>query len=204
MRRYGVWPFGALVIFMLAAALFSCAALAAGNSISDNWFVEGSGFAQKGILRVSLNANGGLDIKSRFVDGTEYITGYETWGELNASRLGINTWRYGDKYELSAPIEVRSFNPTMSEPFRLPPFTIDKLTYRVVLTSANSGTVDISGYVDIDTVGETEINADCAIWREGTPMPDIPDTESGCDAGSGASALLALGAVLLSRRYPRR
>jgi hypothetical protein len=153
---------------------------------------------------VRLNAKGSLDIKTKIEDGKEYVTGYETKGELDASSFHINAWRDGSKYELQVPFKVLSFNPTVSDPFELPPFAIDKLNYTVVLTSANSGTVKISGYADIDTVGETEINADCRIWRQGTPKPDIPDTESGCDVGAGALSLLVLGAALLKGRYSSR
>jgi opacity protein-like surface antigen len=194
----------ALAATALAAALSASAALAAEKSAADDWYVEGGGYAQKDIVRVSLNTNGGLLIKSQVADGVEYITGYEAWGELNASKLNINAWRYEGKYEFREPVEAGSFNPTLGEPYSLPPFTIDGLTYSVVLTRADAGTVKISGYVDIDVAGRTEINADCAIWRQGTPKPEIPDTESGCDAGAGAPALFALGAALLGRRHTRR
>jgi hypothetical protein len=189
---------------ILAAVLFTCTADAEGGTVGARWLSSGTGFAERGFVRVRLNADGVLDIKSTDVDGTENITGYEAWGGLNASLLGINTWGYHNKYELSLPIEVGSFNPTVNEPFRLPSFTIDRLTYTVVLTDENSGTVNISGYVDIDMVGDTEINANCAIWREGTPKPETPDTESGCDVGAGALGFIALAALLLRGRNSKR
>jgi hypothetical protein len=193
-----------LVLLIFAAALSHETARAAAYRLGGRWLLEGDGFAEKSILRVSLNTNGRLAIKSDIADGSESLTGYDVYGELNASRLDINTWSYQNECKLSPAIEVGSFNPTMSNPFRLPPFTVDKLTYAVTLTSVNSGTVNISGYVDIDTVGRTAINADCAIWREGTPKPAIPDTGSGCDMGTGALGLLALSAIFLGRRNCKR
>lgn len=190
-----------LLALLILIALVPCGtARASEYYLAGRWLAEGGGFAEKSPMRVRLDANGIFDIKSAAGNGTERVTGYGVYCELNASRLGINTWSFRTEYELPSPIEVVDFNPTMNDPFRLPPFTIDKLTYTVTLTDANSGTVGISGYVDIDSVGETEINADCVIWREGTPKPDIPDTSSGCGIGAGALGLLAGGAIFLSRR----
>jgi hypothetical protein len=190
-----------LLALLIIIALMPCGtALASEYYLAGRWLAEGGGFAKKSLLRVRLEANGAFDIKSAVENGTERVTGYGVYCELNASRLGINTWSFRTEYELPSPIEVVDFNPTMNDPFRLPPFTIDNLTYTVTLTDANSGTVGISGYVDIDTVGQTEINADCAIWRQGTPKPDIPDTSRGCGIGTGALALLAGGAIFLGRR----
>lgn len=194
--------FFAALIF--AAVIFTSAAGAEGQTVGARWLVSGAGFAERGFVRVRLDAAGVMDIKSKFVEETENITGYEVWGDLDASLLGINTWEYYHLYELPLPVEVGSFNPTINEPFGLPPFTIDRLTYTVVLTDENSGTVNIKGYVNIDMVGDTEINADCAIWREGTPRPETPDTGSGCDAGAGALGIFVLGALYFSGRYARR
>jgi hypothetical protein len=170
------------------------------NTVGARWLVEGEGFAKKGLLRVKLNTNGTLNVKSVIEDGAESLTGYEVWGELNASQLGINTWSYHNLYELPAPVEVGRFDPTLNDPYALPTFTIDKLSYTVVLTSANSGTVHITGSIDIDVVGETEIDADCAIWRQGTPRPDIPEAGSGCDNGVGVIALVLVMMFALRAR----
>jgi hypothetical protein len=132
--------------------------------------------------------------------------GYEIWGNLEASHLNINAWE--DKGEYVVPsqlsITVSDFNPSMSDPFRLPPFKIDNLVYTVEFTSVNSGTVNISGYVILDVVNRTEISANCAIWRQGTPKPDTQDTSWGCDSGAGVASFVSLsmlGAALRWRKH---
>jgi hypothetical protein len=192
-----------LIVLTFFAVCFARDVSAAAYPVGGRWLIEGNGFAERGFLRVSLWTQGTVAIKSQTSEGTEYLTGYDVWGELNASRLGINTWGYQGKYEPPNPISVGEFEPTLNEPFRIPTFSIGKLNYTITLTDVNSGVVNISGFVDIDVVGETEINADCAIWREGTLKPQIPDSGSGCDAGAGSLALLlSFGAVFIGRRHP--
>ncbi|MDR1944119.1 MAG: hypothetical protein LBQ19_04780 [Synergistaceae bacterium] len=190
-----------LAVTVILALTLLAPVYAEASTLGGRWLVDGGGFAEKSVLRVSLRAGGTLDIKSDLNGSAEYVSGYEVWGELNASELRINTWSYHDEYELPASLVINSFNPTSSEPFYLPPFAIDGLTYRVVLTSVNSGTVNISGFIEVDTVGQCEINADCAIWRQGTSKPDIPDAASGCDSGAAplASALLVFAVFRRAR-----
>jgi hypothetical protein len=166
------------------------------------WRVEGGGFVEKNFVRVSMRDEGLLRFKSNTRDGKEILTGYEMRGELNASGLGINAWSYYGADDYSVPIVIEDFNPSMSRPLRLRPFTVDGLTYTVEFTSVTSGRVSVSGYIDVDGVGRCEVNGENVIWKEGTPRPDLPDAVSGCDSGSGwfaiPSALLA--AVLFRRR----
>lgn len=179
------------IVVLLIALLVAGAAFAADYLIGGRWLAEGSGYAEK-VVRVSLNAAGTLDISSTVQDGVESITGYDIWCELTASKLGINAWSYRQNQVLSTPIPIKDFNPSMSDPFRLPAFTIDGLTYTVVLTSVSSGTVEIRGDVDIDGVGTCRVSADCVIWKEGTPRPNVSDSDSGCNTGFGVSALFIL------------
>jgi hypothetical protein len=195
------------VLFFVALGLAGAAFGESSYAIGGRWLVEGEGTAKKDILRVNLFAEGTMDIKSATEDGTESILGYESHATLDASRLGINAWEHYGSYQLPIPVPVSGFDPSMSEPFRLPPFTIDMpdgaLTYTVELTSVHSGTVNISGYINLDIVDRTDINANCAIWREGTPKPDMPEKTWGCDAGSGWASLFAsvlLGAAFYWRK----
>jgi hypothetical protein len=194
----------AFITLLYFTLVLSVPAYGATQTVGGSWLVEGGGYAKKSVLRVELTTNGMLDIRSSTADEKEILTGYEVWGELNASRLGINAWSYHNDYELSPPVEAGRFEPTLNEPYRLPTFTIDGLSYTIVLTSENSGTVNISGYVDIDVVGRTDVNADCAIWRQGTPKPVIPDSTSGCDAGAGSLLALFLPVLMLGARIKRK
>ena len=200
-----LWSFlrGVFAPFLVCALIFSSEAPGEAYAVGGRWLFDGEGFIEKSLLRVSLSANGTLDIKSSSEDGAETISGYEVWGELNASRLGINAWSYHGVHSLDWPVPVGEFNPTLSEPYTLPSFSIDKLTYTVEFTSVNSGTIKIRGFVDIDMVGECEVNADCALWRQGTKMPETPDTGSGCKTGSGAAFAAALAAFMAAKAKRR-
>ena len=190
---------------LFAALLLAIAmpAQAADYRIGGTWQTEGGGFIEKGVLRVSLTDAGWLKVITTYEGGVETITGYEVYGELEASRLGVNAWSYRNTITLGTPIPIKDFNPSMSDPFKLPPITIDDLTYTLELTSVTSGTLKLRGYVDVDVVGRCEVNADNAIWKQGTPKPDIPDSESGCNAGAtlpAAAILLGLAGLIAKGR----
>jgi hypothetical protein len=199
MRRLGAIS---VVFGVLLAVFFSAPSLSAEYRVGGRWRTDGGGFAEKGFVRISLSNSGVLTLRSTMDGDVERITGYNMYGELRATGFNINAWRQSDDHDYAIPIEVDGFNPSMSDPFVLPSFTIDKLTYTVSLTSVNSGTVRLRGYVDIDGVGECEVNADNAIWREGTPRPSVPETESGCASGTG-SLPLALYFILRKTRKGR-
>ena len=185
-----------------AVLLVTGASLAADDyDIGGRWLLEGGGYAEKGI-RVSLNVDGHLDVATRVEDGVRYLTGYTLRAYLTASRLNIDAWEYKAEENFSTPIQLPELRPTTNRPFALPAVTVDGLTYRVTFTSTESGTVTITGDADIDVVGSTEINSDSAIWKEGTPRPNIEDTSSGCNAG-WAGFLLFL-ALLLPLALKRR
>lgn len=196
MRKY-------LCAFIMSLMFFSTAAYAERLQVGGRWLVDGAGFAEKGFVRVQLTTQGHIDIKSRTTGNVETITGYDVRGVLNASKLGIKAWKYGKTVNLAVPITLNNFNPTVSEPYRLPSFSVDDLTYTIEFTSARTGTVKIRGYADIETVGRCEINADCAIWKKGSKKPDTDNEGSGCNTGFGAFASTGAAALvaLLRRRY---
>ena len=122
--------------------------------ISGRWLLEGGGFAEKSALRVELTDEGFLDIQTQIEGDVRYVLGYSVGLWLNASKIGVNAWEYHKKVDLEFPIPMPSLDPTMSEPFELPPVTVDRLTYEVTFTSLLSGTVKIYGHLDIDVVGD--------------------------------------------------
>jgi hypothetical protein len=198
-----------LISFALILTVSSFCGAASGEvyTVGGTWLIEGEGTARKDMLPVKLYADGTLQIKSATENGSESILGYEIWGDLEASHLGINAWEDRGKYEVPSefPIPpINDFNPSMSDPIKLPPFEIDHLVYTVEFTSVHSGTVNISGYVILDVVNRTEISANCAIWRQGTPKPDTPDTSWGCDAGAGAASLVSLAMLGSALRRRKR
>ncbi|MDR1885759.1 MAG: hypothetical protein LBQ56_05740 [Synergistaceae bacterium] len=198
MRRY-------VFSLAMATALF-LGALEIGASASDyriggRWLTDGGGFAEKGILRIELNNRGYLDFRSTVVDGVETITGYYMYGELTATGFEIRAWRQSDDHDYDYPLMVKDFNPSIGNPFVMPRIKIDELEYTVSFTSENSGIISLRGYIDIEVAGRCEVNADNAIWKEGTARPaETPETASGCSSAPGMGMMLPLAVFLLGRR----
>ncbi|MDR2174931.1 MAG: hypothetical protein LBO82_03225 [Synergistaceae bacterium] len=185
----------AAVLFLFAETAF------AAYDISGKWLLEGGGYAKKDVLRVELTDEGALDIRTRVENGVRYVSGYSVNLRLDASRLGINAWKYEKVVELSPSVPIPDLDPTLNDPFKLPPVTVDKLTYEVTFTSIHAGTVKIHGNLDVDVVGEIDIDSDSAIWKEGTEKPDIPDTTSGCNSGiAGMTLILGTALILVFSR----
>jgi hypothetical protein len=187
MRR-GTALIAVVILFLSSKMAF------ADYDVGGRWLLEGGGFAQKDILRVELTDEGVLDIQTQVEDGVRYVLGYSVDLWLDASKLGINAWEYSKTVSLQPPIPIPELDPTLNDPFELPPVTVEKMTYKVAFTSTTSGTVYIYGNLDIDVVGEVEIDSASAIWKEGTEKPDIPEMTSGCNTGIAWMAL-ALGVL---------
>jgi len=163
------------------------------------WFLEGGGYAEKSFLRVELTDWGELYVQTKLENGIRYVTGYDVRATLDASRLNINAWKYSTSTVLQFPVRVPDADPTLDEPFELPPVTYDGLTYKVEFTSTTSGVIWIYGYID----GGIEINSVSTVWKEGTERPDIPDMTSGCNYGAGAAALF-LVALFFTPAFNKR
>lgn len=195
MRRSSLAVFWLGIFVLMAGAAFGT------EDIAGKWKLQGSGFAEKGVLRVELRDEGSLNILVDSTDGVRRITGYDLYVVLNASRLGINAWERRDKIVLDSPVRLPDTDLNGDFELQLPPVTIDGLTYKVRFTSKVSGIIDIYGTVDIDTVGRVGINSESAIWKDGTPQPDIADKSSGCNSGGFSLATLILFAgFCLGRR----
>jgi hypothetical protein len=175
MRRF--WILGIVVLLATSGTAF------AEYDISGWWLLEGSGYAEKSFVRAELTDSGTLDIKTHVENGVRYVLGYTLDLRLDASRFNINAWKHSKVVLLDTPVPLPELNPTTNEPFELPLITVDGLTYEVTFTTATSGTVKIYGYIDIDVVGNVNINSISAIWKSGTQKPDISDMSSGCNGG---------------------
>jgi hypothetical protein len=181
----------------MAAVLVSSLAVGSVSvdyDVGGQWLIEGGGFAEKGFVRAEMTLDGTLDIQTQAESGDQYVQGFTLAMRLDATRLNINTWKYSKAAALKVPVKLPELRPTTNEPFELPAVPVDDLTVEVTFTSTTSGTVKINGYIDVDVVGQTEIQSESAIWKEGTPKPDIPDRTSGCNGvfGGGYGAILAV------------
>ena len=163
------------------------------------WFLEGSGYAEKGFVRVKLKDKGELNVRTGLKDKVRYVTGYDVKVTLNASQFSINAWEYKANTTLRDPVKLPDADPTLDEPFELPSVTYDGLTYKVTFTSAASGTIDIYGPIG----NGTEVNSASAVWKDGTEKPKVPKMSSGCDTGTGAAALF-LAALVFARAYKKQ
>ncbi|GHS89975.1 hypothetical protein AGMMS49957_14470 [Synergistales bacterium] len=177
--------------------------------ISGRWLLEGGGYAEKGVVRARMTVDGYLDVTtivSRDVVPLEngeilsgdvvFLTDYYTHVRLDASRLNIKAWDYDKNARQKPPIPIPPFDLTMGKPLELPAVPVEDMTYQLTFTSPTSGTIKISGTLDVDYVGSVRIDSESAIWREGTERPYIDDKASGCNGGFSVGAL---GFLVLSR-----
>ena len=206
-------------ILSACALLVLCAVSAAGEDydISGLWNIGGRGFAEKEFVRVSLALDGNItlttaetneilnnEVSSDLVrqaypesedilsGDLRFLTAYDINLEITATNLDISAWSDHIPNGIRVPVPLPARVPTADYPIVVPVQNVnDSLRYTVTITSATSGKVRIQGYVDLDVVGSTEINSDCAVWKYGTPKPAYEEeTSSGCDSGYGALMLL--------------
>ena len=182
------------------------------------WHIKGQGFGEYSPIRLQLKITGDMQITtaklSELSADNQYIksgdetiqldiekypeladmkalTGYEVYMSLELTGAGFKAWDEDFPNGIRIPVLLPNLRPTVNEPFVLPSITHDNITYRVSFTSPTSGKVRINGYTDVDYIGSCEINADCAIWRDGYPEPELDEeTKSGCNSGISALMLL--------------
>ena len=195
--------------------------------ISGNWLVHGEGFVEKSFVRSSLELEGNMtlttrtlreisrDIQALIIDNEtvtnlsnelldsdmKALTDYNIHIRLDATELNIKAWEEYLLNGIKIPVLLPEMRPTNNNPFTLPAVTYEGLTYQVTFTSIDSGTVKITGYIDVDLVGDCEVNSDSSIWREGTSEPARSSSSSGCNSGMGifAFALLLTGVLKFVR-----
>ena len=195
--------------------------------ISGNWLVHGEGFVEKSFVRSSLELEGNMtlttrtlreisrDIQALIIDNQtvtdlsnelldsdmKALTDYNIHIRLDATELNIKAWEEYLLNGINIPVLLPEMRPTNNNPFTLPAVTYEGLTYQVTFTGIDSGTVKITGYIDVDLVGDCEVNSDSSIWREGTSEPARSSSSSGCNSGMGifAFALLLTGVLKFVR-----
>lgn len=190
------WARRAAVVSLVA--LVVCVAWAEASwDVAGRWLIDGAGHGEKGFVRLRLSLDGTMDIHaSKDDEGRRWLTGWDIDLRIGTTRADIRTWRDHIEERLHVPVPLPELRPTVSDPFELPPVTHEGLTYRVTLTSESSGKVRISGWIDLDVIGKTDIDSESAIWKAGTPKPDLDSSvESGCDAGLGGACVALLLAL---------
>lgn len=206
------------LLLTCTALLMLCSPLAADNyDISGLWNIAGTGFAEKSFLRVSLALDGNMTLTTSSTQEVlnnavsadllrqeypmsadilskdlRFLTAYDINLKITATNLDIKAWDDHVPNGIRVPVPLPEMRPANNQPYELPVRVVsDTLLCKVTLTSTTSGKVRITGFVDLDVVGETEINSDCALWLNGTPKPKLEEeTSSGCDSGFSSLMLL--------------
>lgn len=189
--------------------------------LAGTWHMEGGGFVKKSFVKSSLELTGSMilvteklrdisdDIDQIIIDETavniedvdEYfldsdmkaLTEYYINLELTATELEIRAWRDSFPNGIKIPVLIPDKMPAGDYNLTLPPITYDKLTYQVTFNSASSGTVIISGYLDIGIVGECEIYSETSIWKDGSTKTGNPGgAKGGCNSGFGLVIIMLL------------
>ncbi|MBQ7220616.1 MAG: hypothetical protein IJS28_06510 [Synergistaceae bacterium] len=210
--------FAAALVLMLLACSQIAADEYDETILPGLWHIKGRGFGEYSPVRLQLSLTGNMDVTtaklSEISADNQYIksgdetipldlennpqladmkalTGYKIYMRLNLTGAGFKAWDEDFPNGIRIPVLLPNMRPTVNDPFVLPGITYDNLTYQLSFTSPTSGKVRINGYTEVEHLGNCEINADCAIWRDGYPEPSLEEeTKSGCDSGMSALMLL--------------
>ena len=195
--------------------------------LSGLWHIYGEGFAEKGFVRVSLELSGNMQLTTQTIEeispdlkeiisddltlkvdpahdkwlksDMNALTGYEVYLKLTATQLDIKA---GEEYlpnGIKIPVLIPDIRPSVDDPFRLPAVSYDGLKYELIITGVDSGVLNLTGYIDVDTVGECELNTECMVWRDGSSRPSGEGKSSGCNSGWGIFALMLIGVIKFVR-----
>ena len=215
------------ILIACVILLLMCAALSAESSYDINglWHIHGEGFAEKGFVRVSLELFGDMNITTNTINeisrdlkevisngltikvdpvhdewlegDMKAITKYEIHMRLNATGLSIKAWEEGFPNGIKIPVMLPEIRPTVDDPFVFPAYSYDDIKYQLSITGIDSGKLRLNGYVNVNTVGKCELNADCVVWKDGSKEPQREsETSSGCNSGVGLVMLLLLPGVI--------
>ena len=207
---------------MIRKFLLACMILAVGTvsaigdeyDISGLWDIHGTGFVEKGVVRISLTLNGNMTlttattaeilnnavsrdlVDSNLLSGDlQFLTGCDGSLRVDATGLSIGVWNDTLPNGIKIPVPLPAKVPTKDSPYVLPVFVTDNgLNYTVTLVSSQAGKVRVHGFTDFGELKDAEVNADATVWKHGTPMPELDkETSSGCDSGIfGLSAVMLL------------
>lgn len=191
--------------------LFLAAGNSESYEIGGKWNIGGTGFVEKSFVRVSLKITGNAYLyvnqlsdlsinrilssdaetmidRLNFIDyDLSCVTSYDFYLRIDAfnnTGLNVKIREENFKQNVNIPIVLPENEPTVQNPYELPAVTVNGLTYQASITSANSGIVKITGFVDTDFAGSIELNSDCVFWRDGTQKPSSSgNSSSGCNSG---------------------
>ena len=202
------------ILLACVVVMIGCSSVTADDyDISGLWNVRGTGFVEKGVVRVSLTMNGDMTlttatpaeivnnivsrdlVDSNLLGGNlKFLTAYSANLRVDATQLDIKMWEDNLQNNVRIPVPLSEKKPTDNEPYNLPvTVTQNGLNFRVTLTSAESGKLRVTGITDFGELKDAEINADCTVWKYGTPMPLLEkETSSGCNSGLSALMLLLM------------
>ena len=210
-----------LCLFLILILACSCATASEYiNSVLPGlWNIEGTSFVEKNFVRISFELDGEMNqavdvLKNldedidKIIDDNEEVS-REIVNEdrkvltscninltiyaLDKAGFDVKVWEGNVDNAVQIPVLLPEARPTLSNPFQLPTVKVDDLNLTVTFTSESSGKLRVQGYIVVDNVGTCEINADCALWRDGTEKPALEEeTSSGCN-----SRIFSTFAVLL-------
>ena len=207
------------ILLLACVIVLCCSSLRAEDyDIAGLWNIYGTGFVEKSFVRVSLELTGDMtlttatseeisnDIISRDLvskdllnKNTRFLTAYDINLKISATELEIEAWDDHIPNGIRVPVPLPEMRPTNNDPYVVPiSLEHEGLNYQVTLTSTESGKVRITGFVEMDVIGEVEINSDCALWKSGTQRPSLEEeTSSGCNSGFGALMITLLAGVVM-------
>ena len=215
--------FIALLIIILSCSVIN--ADSEEYDLAGHWNMKGGGYAKKSFVKSSLELTGDMnletetlrdisnditqiisnevtininDIDSDILDSDmKALTKYEINLKLTATELEIKAWQEYLPNGIKIPVLIPDKMPGGEYNLTLPAVKYEKLNYQVTFTSASSGIVIISGYIDVDVVGECEVYSETSIWKDGTSNPGNSDgAKGGCNSGFGLMMLLILSGVI--------
>lgn len=216
--------FFALLILLIASMLN--ASEYTDTILPGKWNIEGTSFIEKGIIRLSVKIDGEVNQTTEILknlnasvdkiiennqekarnlinEERKVLNGCEVNLRLyifDKAGFDIKVWDHNIPNAVQIPVLLPEMRPTINEPFVLPSITKDNITYTITFTSETSGKLRAKGYVDVDAVGTCEINADCALWRDGTTKPETEkETKSGCNSLGIFSAFIVLLMMMIGR-----
>ncbi|MBR6900465.1 MAG: hypothetical protein IKN30_00185, partial [Synergistaceae bacterium] len=216
--------FFALLILLIASMLN--ASEYTDTILPGKWNIEGTSFIEKGIIRLSVKIDGEVNQTTEILknlnasvdkiiennqekarnlinEERKVLNGCEVNLRLyifDKAGFDIKVWDHYIPNAVQIPVLLPEMRPTINKPFVLPSITKDNITYTITFTSETSGKLRAKGYVDVDAVGTCEINADCALWRDGTTKPETEkETKSGCNSLGIFSAFIVLLMMMIGR-----
>ncbi|MBQ6772839.1 MAG: hypothetical protein IJP48_02130 [Synergistaceae bacterium] len=211
--------FIALLIMLLSCAVIN--ADSEEYDLAGHWNMKGGGFAKKSFVKSSLELTGSMnlatetlrdisnditqiisnevtininDIDSDILDSDmKALTEYDINLKLTATELNIKAWQEYLSNGIKIPVLIPDRMPAGEYNLTLPAVNYEKLKYQVTFTSASSGIVIISGYIDVDVIGECEVYSETSIWKDGTSNPgNSSSAKGGCNSGFGLWLIMPL------------